>query len=95
MNKPNEFEPVQLHLSESFFEILGNLSGNSCRVIFGVLDHLHGGNRIKATQKEIAQCLGIHRTAVCKAFSELRDHGLIFYVKKREYTVPSHYFFRG
>ena len=92
MNTP-ECPPVLFYPSEEFLKKLQSLSGRAVRVLFGSLALLDG-NHITATQKQIGKYLKLHETGVSRAFSELREVGLLFEVQRGVYTVLNQYFRR-
>lgn len=86
--------PVSIYPSHEFYATLRNLSGKSLRVLLGLFAWLDE-NRVAATQSEIGEHLGIHRSGVSRALTELRECGWIFQVKRGQYTVNGNYLKRG
>lgn len=81
MSKTNQlvvFDPSSL-------DDLKQLSDSAFRVLF--LISLTFGNYVSMTQGQVGNALGIHRTAISRAFGELDDRGLIKKVGQALYKV--------
>ena len=89
----DELGPISFSRAEELNRLLPKLSRRTLLVLFACVARVVG-NRVFATQEQIGKPLGLHRSAVCKAFTELRKHLLVFPVKRGVYTVNPGYFWR-
>ena len=89
----DDLGPIYFFRAEEFNQVLCKLSKRSIRVLFGFVARVVG-NRVTTTQAQIGEALGIPRTSVSKALTELREHKLVFRAKRGVYTVYPGYFCR-